>query len=64
MGLLSLIVKLHKAQMKDVEEMQQIYVEAAEIGADDACRKVLGGSYSLSADVKEGVEAHARNNHR
>ncbi|NOV01371.1 hypothetical protein [Paenibacillus planticolens] len=55
----SLQSRLKQAQLKDVEEMQQIYAEAATIGADAACSKVVGGSFSLSTDVREGVEALA-----
>lgn len=52
-------VKLRQAQLKDVSEMQQIYGAASEIGADEACRAVLGDCFSLSKEVREGVEAHA-----
>ncbi|WP_336786606.1 hypothetical protein [Paenibacillus sp. MMO-177] len=49
--------RLHAAQMRDVEEMQAIYVEAAS-GKDaaGACEAVLGNSFKLSGEVAAGIE--------
>lgn len=60
----TMLLKLRQAQLKDVSEMQRIYAAAAEIGANAACSKVVGGSFSLSDEVRRGVEAHAASNHR
>lgn len=52
--------KLHKAQLRDVSDMQALREAAAAVGnANQACSAVLGGRYNLSKEVAEGLERGA-----
>lgn len=54
--MISLAERLRAAQMKDVREMEQLFV-AAEAGADpdQACREIIGGSFRLMESTKASL---------